>query len=104
MPVYFSQSLPPHLRRIVEVEYPRFSDAEMGRRRAAMEALLAEAEVDHLIFCGSNRAGSAVQWLTQWPVTAEAVGVLSPGRPDALFVQHVNHAPLDGSMGRSSTS
>jgi len=35
-----------------------------------------------------------VQWLTQWPVTAEAVGVLSPGMPDALFVQHINHAPL----------
>jgi Xaa-Pro dipeptidase len=27
-------------------------------------------------------------------VTAEAVGVLSPGESDALFVQHVNHAPL----------
>jgi Xaa-Pro aminopeptidase len=94
MPVYFSQSLPPHLRRIVEVEYPRFSDAEMARRRAAIEALLAEAELEHLVFCGLNRAGSAVQWLTQWPATAEAVGVLSPGRPDALFVQYVNHAVL----------
>jgi Xaa-Pro dipeptidase len=94
MPVYFSQSLPPHLRRIVEAEYPRFSDAEMARRRAAIEALLAEAEVDHLVFCGLNRAGSVVQWLTQWPATAEAVGVLSPGKPDALFVQYVNHAVL----------
>ncbi len=45
------------------------------------------------IFCGLNRFGSAVQWLTQWPVTAEAVGVLSPGERDALFVQYVNHAP-----------
>jgi Xaa-Pro aminopeptidase len=35
-----------------------------------------------------------VQWLTQWPVTAEAIGVLTPGRPDALFVQYVNHVPL----------
>jgi Xaa-Pro aminopeptidase len=94
MPVYFSQSLPPHLRRIVEVEYPRFSDAEMARRRAAVENLLAVAELEHLVFCGLNRAGSAVQWLTQWPATAEAVGVFSPGRPDALFVQYVNHAVL----------
>ncbi|MFL6974590.1 MAG: M24 family metallopeptidase [Xanthobacteraceae bacterium] len=94
MPVYFSQSLPPHLRRIVEVEYPRFSDVEMARRRAAIEALLAEAELEHLVFCGLNRSGSAVQWLTQWPATAEAVGVLSPGKPDALFVQYVNHAVL----------
>src|SRR5215831_2532706 len=94
MAVYFSQSLPAHLRRLVELEFPRFSDAEITRRRAAVEALLAETGLDHLVFCGSNRAGSAVQWLTQWPVTAEAVGVFSPGKPDALFVQHVNHAML----------
>ena len=87
------QSLPPHLARIVDAEIPRFSDAEMARRRAAVEVLLAEHDCDHLIFCGLNRFGSAVQWLTQWPVTAEAVGVLTPGKRDALFVQWVNHAP-----------
>jgi hypothetical protein len=86
--------LPPRLRTIVDAEYPRYSAAEMARRRVAVEALLAEAGLDHLVFCGANRSGSAVQWLTQWPVTAEAVGVLSPGRPDALFVQYVNHVPL----------
>lgn len=86
-------TLPPHLAGIVAAEYPRFSDAEMARRRAAVEALLAEAECEHLLFCGANRFGSVVQWLTQWPVTAEAVGVLSPARRDALFVQYVNHAP-----------
>ena len=86
-------SLPPQLARIVEAEYPRFSDTEMARRRAAIEALLAEAGCDHLVFCGANRFGSSVQWLTQWPVTAEAVGVLTPGMRDALFVQYVNHAP-----------
>jgi Xaa-Pro aminopeptidase len=85
--------LPFHLQRIVDAEYPRFSDAEMAQRRAAIEALLAKAECDHLLFCGANRIGSSVQWLTQWPVTAEAVGVFSPGQRDALFVQHVNHAP-----------
>jgi Xaa-Pro aminopeptidase len=87
-------SLPPRLRRILDAEYPRYSVPEMARRRAAIEAILTEAEVDHLVFCGANRSGSAVQWLTRWPVTAEAVGVLSPGLPDALFVQYVNHAPL----------
>ena len=66
----------------------------MARRRAAIEDLLKEAGLDHLVFCGANRFGSAVQWLTGWPVTAEAVGVLTPGEPDALFVQHVNHVPL----------
>jgi len=86
-------TLPPHLARIVEAEYPRFSEQEMTRRRAAIEALLTQAECDHLVFCGANRFGSAVQWLTQWPVTAEAVGVLTPRERDALFVQYVNHAP-----------
>jgi Xaa-Pro dipeptidase len=89
-------TLPPHLARIAEAEYPRFSEQEMMRRRAAVEAILAQAECDHLVFCGANRFGSAVQWLTQWPVTAEAVGVLTPRERDALFVQYVNHAPQAG--------
>jgi Xaa-Pro aminopeptidase len=86
-------TLAPHLARIVEAEYPRFSAAEMARHRAIVETLLAEAQCDHLIFCGANRFGSIVQWLTQWPVTAEAVGVFTPGKRDALFVQWVNHQP-----------
>ncbi len=86
--------LPPHLQRILDAEYPRFSDGEMARRRTAMEAVLTETGCDHLVFYGANRAGSSVQWLTQWPVTTEAVGVLSPGKPDALFLQYVNHPPL----------
>ena len=87
-------ALPPHLQSLLDAEYPRFSDAEMARRRTAVDAVLAEAGCDHLVFYGANRAGSSVQWLTQWPVTTEAIGVLSPGKPDALFVQYVNHAPL----------
>ncbi|MBO0758286.1 MAG: hypothetical protein J2P54_20745, partial [Bradyrhizobiaceae bacterium] len=87
-------ALPSRLRGIVEAEYPRFSATEMRRRRTATEALLANASADHLVFCGANRFGSAVQWLTQWPVTAEAVGVFSPGHEDALFVQYFNHVPL----------
>ena len=65
----------------------------MARHRAAVEALLVEAQCDHLIFCGANRVGSVVQYLTQWPVTAEAVGVFTPGQRDALFVQWINHEP-----------
>src|SRR5579864_74388 len=89
-------TLLPDIARIVEAEVPRFSDGEMARRRAAMEALLIEHDCDHLIFCGAARFGSAVQWLTQWPVTAEAVGIFSPSERDALFVQYVNHAPQAG--------
>ena len=87
-------ALPPRLRAILEAEYPRFSEAEIARRRAAIDNLLAEFGLDHLVYCGANRFGSAVQWLTGWPVTAEAVGVLTPKIPDALFIQHINHVPL----------
>ncbi|HTV35922.1 MAG TPA: M24 family metallopeptidase [Xanthobacteraceae bacterium] len=94
--------LPARLQTILEAEYPRFSDAEMARRRKAVEGLLAESDLDHLVFCGANRFGSAVQWLTGWPVTTEAVGVLTPGEPDAMFVQHVNHAPLAQKIAASA--
>jgi Xaa-Pro dipeptidase len=87
-------ALPPHLRAIHDADYPRFSDVEMVQRRAAIAGLLDEFGLDHLVFCGANRFGSAVQWLTGWPVTAEAVGVFTPGLPDALFIQHINHVPL----------
>ena len=53
--------------------YPRFSDAEMTRRRAALEAVMAEHDVAHLLVYGANRSGSAVGWLTRWPVTREAL-------------------------------
>jgi len=87
-------ALPPRLQRILEAEYPRFSANEMERRRTAIADLLAAHDLDHLVYCGFNRTRSAVQWLTQWPVTAEAVGVFSPGQADALFVQYFNHVPL----------
>jgi Xaa-Pro aminopeptidase len=90
----FVDSLPRSLRRLYESDYPRFSDKEMERRRTAVGAVLAEAGLDHLVFCGYHRAGSVVQWLTQWPITVEAVGVFSPGKPDALFIQYINHVPL----------
>jgi Xaa-Pro dipeptidase len=86
--------LPPRLQSLLDAEIPRFSDAEMKRRRDTVAAAMAETGAEHLVFCGYNRAGSAVQWLTQWPVTTEAVGVFTPGLPDAMFVQYVNHAPL----------
>jgi Xaa-Pro aminopeptidase len=57
-----------------------------------VEASMSEVGAEHLVFCGYNRAGSVVQWLTEWPVTAEAIGVFSPAKADTLFVQWINHA------------
>jgi Xaa-Pro dipeptidase len=73
--------------------YPRFSGREMARRRAALEAVMAEHEVAHLLVYGANRFGSAVGWLTRWPVTREALVVVTPGDRDALFVDFYNHVP-----------
>jgi Xaa-Pro dipeptidase len=73
--------------------YPRFSDAEMAARRRSLEALLAERELDHLLIYGANRFGSAVGWLTRWPVTREALVVVTPGMRDVLLVHFYNHVP-----------
>jgi Xaa-Pro dipeptidase len=73
--------------------YPRFSDAEMGRRRAALARELEAAGADHAVVYGANRAGTGVGWLTRWPTTREALCVFSPGRPDVLFVNFYNHVP-----------
>ena len=87
-------NLPDRLRPILDAEYPRFSAAEMARRRAAIERMLAEACCDHLVFLGANRFGAIVNWLTQWPVTQEAVGVHAPGHRDTMFIHYYNHLPL----------
>ena len=94
--------LPERLQALCETEYPHFSNEEMQRRRHAIGERLREAGCDHLVFCGANRFGSVVQWLTQWPITAEAVGIFTPGDRDALFVQYVNHAELAGIIARDA--
>jgi Xaa-Pro aminopeptidase len=74
-------------------DYPRFSDAEMERRRAALTQAMAGRDVDHLVIYGANRFGSAVGWLTRWPVTREAYAIVTPGEQDLLFVDFYNHVP-----------
>src|SRR5262249_17993944 len=93
-----SLNLPKRLQAIVDAEYPRFSEAEMQRRRAAIDRLLDEAQCDHLVFVGANRFGAIVNWLTQWPATTEAVAVHAPGRRDVMFIHYYNHLPLAGRL------
>ena len=59
--------------------YPRFSDGEMRRRHEALEAVMASREVDQVLAFGANWSGTAVGWLTRWPVTREAVVTVTPG-------------------------
>lgn len=73
--------------------YPRFSDNEMAARRRSLEAIMTRHEVAHVLVYGANRFGSAVGWLTRWPVTREAFVVVSPGERDVLLVNFYNHVP-----------
>lgn len=73
--------------------YPRFSDQEMAARTARLDEVMVERGVAHAVIYGANRFGSAVPWLTGWPVTREAVVVHSPGERDLLLVNFYNHVP-----------
>lgn len=73
--------------------YPRFSDAEMDRRRAALDDAMAARGVEHAVLYGANRTGSAIGWLTRWPVTREAAVVHTAGARDVLLLNFYNHVP-----------
>jgi Xaa-Pro dipeptidase len=73
--------------------YPRFSDVEMARRRDALAAAMVERDVGHALIYGADRAGTAVGWLTRWPVTREALVVHTPDEEDLLLVSFYNHVP-----------
>ena len=73
--------------------YPRFSDAEMARRREALAAELEAAGATHAVLYGANKAGPAVGWITRWPATREALCVFTPGERDVLLVNFYNHIP-----------
>jgi Xaa-Pro dipeptidase len=65
----------------------------MARRRSALTAEMTAADVEHTVVYGANRIGSAVGWLTRWPVTREALAVVTPGERDLLLVSFYNHVP-----------
>jgi Xaa-Pro dipeptidase len=71
-----------------------FSDSEMRRRRRAFGRELERSGVSHALVYGANRSGSAVSWLTGWPVTREALLVAGPDEDDdVLLVSFFNHVP-----------
>lgn len=86
------------LQAIVDADYPRFSEAEMKRRRDLMAAAMDQAGVDHLVAYASFFRGGPVHWLCDWLTTFEAVLVFTPGRADTVFVQFYNHLPQAQSL------
>lgn len=89
-------------RGLLAQEFPKFSEAEMTRRRTALAELMAAREVDALVAYGAHRSGSAIQWITGWPVTAEGLCVFVPGERDTLFVEYFNHVPLASRVAESA--
>jgi Xaa-Pro aminopeptidase len=94
--------LDPTLAAIHAAEYPRFSDAEMARRRAALARVMEKAGVDHLLMCGEQRAGTGVAWLTSWPATVEAYVIVAPGEPQLMVMEWYNHWPLAKKLARDT--
>jgi Xaa-Pro dipeptidase len=75
-------------------ENPMFSSSEMRRRREAFRREMDRSGVTHALAYGANRSGSAVSWLTGWPVTREALLVVAPDEDqDVLLVSFFNHVP-----------
>lgn len=76
-----------------EALYPRFSPAELARRQQMVIDMMEAEGVAHLVAYGAERVGSAITWLTEWPVTTEAALLFTPGEVPVLLVQHYNHLP-----------
>jgi Xaa-Pro aminopeptidase len=73
----------------------------MQRRRSAIAAELDRAGVSHALVYGANRSGSAVSWLTGWPVTREALLIVGPDpADDLLLVSYFNHVPQARRLAR----
>ena len=74
----------------------------MRRRRSAIAAELGRAGVTHALAYGANRSGSAVSWLTGWPVTREALLIVAPDpAEDILLVSYYNHVPQARRLSRT---
>lgn len=86
--------LPPHLDKLLDAEVPKFTAAEMARRRQAITEAMQQAGAAAILFSGGDRKGSATQWLTGWPSTSGHYVVFTPGEQDYLSVKNPNNLPL----------
>jgi Xaa-Pro dipeptidase len=92
--------LAPGLRALFRQSFPRFSDAEYGRRLRALGQAMQHAEVDHLLLVCAQRVGNAVPWLTSWPGTHEALLIFRPGEMMTMYVEYRNHLPQARALAR----
>ena len=89
----FSIDIDAELEVFRQIKGRCFRDQEYQERWDIVLSYLKQQKLDSLIIYGAERAGSAIPWLTGWPVTAEAVLIVSLDSDAKLFVQYYNHWP-----------
>lgn len=78
---------------MTDLRFERFTDSEYARRRAGLDAVLANHEVDAVAIYGTNSARGTVQYLSAFWPRREAYLCHSPGSDPTLYVQLFNHVP-----------
>lgn len=73
--------------------YPRFSAADFSRRYEAIRTAMRQAELPALVLYGTISAYHEVLYLSNFPVTREAMLVFPVEDEPTLFVQYFNHVP-----------
>ncbi|MFL5706578.1 MAG: M24 family metallopeptidase [Ktedonobacteraceae bacterium] len=73
--------------------YPRFSDAEFSRRYTDVRAAMQAADLSVLVIYGTVSAHSEVLYLSNFPVSREAILIFPLEGEPTLFVQMFNHVP-----------
>jgi Xaa-Pro dipeptidase len=74
--------------------YPRFSEEEFARRRAAVRATMARADAAALVAYGHWGSYNEVQFLSNYCVTWEAILIFPAEGEPTLLVQFFNHLRL----------
>ncbi len=89
----FSMTLDTELEHLLNIKGRCFKDDEYLNRWKIIENTIRKQNLDSLIIYGAERAGTAIPWLTGWPVSAEAVLIISLNAEPKLYVQYYNHVP-----------
>lgn len=74
--------------------FPRYSDAEMARRHAALGEWIEEHDLAAIVVGGATASlETSVQFFTNWPPQVESYAVFPAGGDPVLFVRLWNHMP-----------
>ena len=72
---------------------PRFTDAELARRYAAVRGMMAEQGLDALVVYSTSDSFAGVQYLADFRTAREAYLVVPVDGDPTLFAQYFNHVP-----------